>query len=155
MPHMNAHDRIFMNSVRNRTAAQILAGAFAMAILSGCASGPIASAKVEPKSPVAADVAKQASADKDYPSFNEIPAAPTDVRPARVYGDRAKALEAARADLDRQTAPDTWTLGDSSAFAARARSDAGPDLGPATNTDTEAFAAAVRRRATPPPPAQH
>lgn len=151
---MNALDRNFMNAGKSKIAARVLGVASAAALAAGCAS-PIASAKVDPSSPIAAEVAKLASADKDYPSFSEIPAKPTDVRPARVYGERAQAVEAARAELDAATAPNTWTLDATSSFAAKAQADAGPTLGAPANTDTEAFASSVRKRATPPPPAKH
>jgi len=152
---MNALDRIFMNAAKSAKGARILGGLLGVALLSGCVGDPIASAKIDPNSPVAGDVAKLTSGDKDYPSFTEIPPAPTDVRPVRMYGERAAALEAARDQLDQATAPNTWTLGATSAFAARARSDAGPDYSAPSATDTEAFATAVRKRATPPPPAKH
>lgn len=124
------------------------------ALLSGCAT-PVASVKVDPNSPIAPEVAKLARADKDYPSFNEIPAKPTDLPPPRIYGDRARELVVARDKLDVATASNTWTLGNTGSFQARAQAAAGPALGPSTNADTEAFAKAVRKRATPPPPASH
>src|SRR6266540_3081958 len=136
---MNALDRKFMNAGRSTIAARVLGVASAAALMAGCAS-PIASTKVDPNSPIAAEVARLATADKDYPNFNEIPVAPTDVRPARVYGERAADVVAAGAALDAATAPGTWTLGGTSSFAAKARTDAGPALGAPTNADTEAFA---------------
>jgi hypothetical protein len=151
---MNALDRIFMNVVKSSAAARLL-GAVAAASCVGACAGPIASVKVDPSSPIAPEVAKLATQDKDFPSFNEIPAAPTDVRPPQIYGQRAQALETARAELDRATAPNTWTLGETTSFAARARSDAGPDLAAPNAADTEAFVNSVRKRATPPPPAAH
>jgi hypothetical protein len=150
---MNALDRKFMNAGKSTRAARYLGVASAAALLSACVGDPIASAKVDPKSPIAAEVAKLASADRDYPSFNEIPPAPKDLRPAGVYGQRARELENQRNQLEAATAPNTWTLGNTTGFAAGARRDAGPELGPPTNADTEAFAASVRKRATPPPPA--
>ncbi|MDB5446036.1 MAG: hypothetical protein JWQ97_1353 [Phenylobacterium sp.] len=152
---MNAPDRIYMNARKSYTAARFLGGVAMAALLTGCVSDLIASTKVDPKSPIAPEVAKLATGDKDYPSFNEIPPTPTDVRPARVYGDRARAVDAARVQLDQATAPTTWTLNNTQVFAGRARSAAGPDLGAATSSDTESFANSVRKRATPPPPAQH
>jgi outer membrane murein-binding lipoprotein Lpp len=151
---MNALDRKFMNAAKSTIAARLLGVASAAALLAGCAS-PVASAKVDPSSPIAADVAKLATADKDYPSFNEIPPTPTDVRPAAVYGQRARAVEAARADLDAATTPGTWTLGGTSGFASRAQAEAGPAIGASSSAATEAFAKSARKRATPPPPAKH
>jgi hypothetical protein len=151
---MNALDRNFMNAGKITVVARLLGVASVAALVCGCAS-PIASAKVDPSSPVAADVAKLATADRDYPKFSEIPPKPTDVRPARVYGERAQAVTAAGAKLDAATGPGAWTLNATTSFAARARADAGPELGAPANTDTEAFANSVRKRATPPPPAKH
>jgi hypothetical protein len=151
---MNALDRKFMNAGAATIAARVLGVASAAALACGCAS-PIASAKVDPTSPIAGEVAKLATADKDYPKFSEIPPKPTDLRPARIYGERAQAVEAAAAKLDAATAPGTWTLNATTSFAAKARADAGPALGAPANGDTEAFANSVRKRATPPPPAKH
>lgn len=151
---MNAPDRNFMNAGKCTKGACILGVAVAAALLSGCAS-PIASVKVDPNSPIAPEVAKLASADKDYPSFNEIPLKPTDLRPVKIYGQRADELLLARAQLDAATTPDKWTLNGTTNFAARAQADAGPALPPPTNSDTEAFANSIRKRATPPPPASH
>lgn len=151
---MNALDRKIMNAGDSSRAARIL-GVAAMAMLAGCVGDPIASAKVDPASPIAAEVGRVASASTDFPSFNEIPPKPTDLRPPRIYGERANELKVARSQLEAATAPNTWTLkGNTTEFADRARADAGPDLGPPANADTEAFADTVRRRATPPPPAK-
>ena len=151
---MNALDRKIMNVGGGAMAARVLGVAAGAALLAGCVGDPIASTKVNPSSPIAAEVAKTSTADRDFPQFNEIPAKPTDLRPPRIYGDRAKALEAARDELDVATAPNTWTLGQTSAFETRARGDAGPDYAAPTNADTEAFANTIRKRATPPPPAK-
>jgi hypothetical protein len=149
---MNALVRKMMTVGKSSTGCLFLGVASTAALLSGCAGFPIASVKVDPSSPVAGDVAKIASAQKSFPSFNDIPPAPTDVRPVRQYGERAAAVEAARDQLEAATAPSTWTLGNTQAFTAQARSQAGPDYN-ATAADTEAFANTVRKRATPPPPA--
>jgi hypothetical protein len=147
---MNASRRIFVNAGVRSAAARLLGGAAIATLLSGC--GHIASTKVDPSSPIAPEVAKLATQDTDYPSFRELPARPTDLRPPRIYGERAAQLEQARDQLAAATAPNTWTLNNSETFAARARSDAGPDLPPATATNSEGFAAEARKRATPPPP---
>lgn len=150
---MNALDRKFMNAGKSMNAARFLGVAAAAALLSGCIGNPIASAKVDPSSPIAAEVAKLSRQDHDYPSFTEIPPKPTDLRPLKVYGERADKVLTARNQLQAATADNTWTLNNTTAFAARARSDAGPDAGPSSAAQTEAFANSVRKRATPPPPA--
>lgn len=151
---MNAPDRKFMNAGDCPKGAWFLGVAVLATLLSGC-TGLVASVKVDPNSAIAPEVAKLASADKDYPSFNEIPPKPTDLQSPKVYGARAGELLTARAQLDAATTPNTWTLGNTTSFLARAQADAGPALGPPTNADTEAFAKAIRKRATPPPLATH
>lgn len=124
-------------------------------MLGGCAvSNPFVTASVDPASPIAAEVAAKALASRDYPTFADIPPVPTDVRPLAAFGRAATELEQAGVDLARETAPGTWTLTGTEAFASRARDIAGPDMAGAESTTaaTEAFAKAQRARATPPPP---
>jgi hypothetical protein len=149
---MNAHDRIFVTAGMSAMAARIIGVAAAGALLSGCAGFRVASVKVDPNSPVAAEVARVAGSEKTPPQFSNIPPAPTDIRPVRLYGQRAAQLEAARTQLETATAPSTWTLGNTQGFMAQARGQAGPDYNAATASDAEAFADTVRKRATPPPP---
>ena len=120
--------------------------------LTACVGNPFDESGVDPTSPVAADVARLARANTDYPTFSELPAKPTDVRPLRAFGQAAREVNALKADIERRTAENTWTLNNTEAFAAAARVQAGPELEPAARTDTEAFAAEGRARATPPPP---
>jgi hypothetical protein len=124
----------------------------ATAAVSGCVSNPFQDAQVDPASPIAAEVGRVARANTDFPSFSEIPKAPTDVRPLKMFGEAAREVELAGLRLERETAPETWTLDNTEAFAARARQDAGPELAPADPRDTETFVEEQRRRATPPPP---
>jgi hypothetical protein len=149
---MNASVRLFVNAHRSPTAARLVACAGLAALLGGCVGNPFKEAKVDPASPVAAEVAKVARANRDYPTFSEIPPKPTDVRPVRMFGQAAKDIEVAGAKLERETAPETWTLSNTEGFAAGARTAAGPELPPAEQRDTEAFANELRARATPPPP---
>jgi hypothetical protein len=133
-------------------AARLLACAGLGACLSGCISNPFNEAKVDPASPVAAEVGRIARAQKDYPSFSEIPAVPNDVRPLRLYGQAARQTTGVREQLERDTAPGTWALQNTDAFANSARTAAGPELPAAPGGDTAAFAEDLRKRATPPPP---
>jgi hypothetical protein len=148
---MNAPDRKFLNLGTCAAAARILGGVAAAGLLAGCMD-PIAGTRIDPASPVAAEVARISRSDQDYPSFREIPPKPNDVPPPHIYEARARALVVARDQLALATAPETWTLNNTETFLAKARRDVGPDLGPPENTDTESFAAASRKRATPPPP---
>lgn len=127
----------------------------ACAALSGCGGVShglgFADRTMDARSPIAAEAEKLAQTDRPMPKFTDIPPLPTDVRPATQYGVAAGRVEAARADLERQTAPESWSLTGSETFASQARVQT-PDAAPASPADTEAFAAAARKRATPPPP---
>lgn len=129
--------------------ASLLAGC---ALLTGCAGSPFNEAKIDPASPVAADVARITREPAKYPAFSDIPKPPTDIRPVAQYGRDAAGVLAAGAALERATAPGTWTLEGTDDFAAKARRDAGPQLEPPNPGDAEAFARELRERATPPPP---
>lgn len=140
--------------VNARGAARLLALGGGGALLAGCMSAAIGSAKVDPASPVAAEVARATRSARAYPRFSDIPPVPGDLRPLPLYGQAADELKLARARLERETAPETWTLRDTETFATRVRRDAGPELEPATPSDAEAYARELRERATPPPPRQ-
>ncbi|WP_312164428.1 hypothetical protein [Phenylobacterium sp.] len=122
-------------------------------LLAGCISNPFAQAKVDPNSAVAEDVARMARESRSYPSFADIPPPPARQRPVGSWGKAADQLEVAGAQLDRDTAPNTWTLSGTDRFVARARAQAGPDIGTdaSTTPSSEAFAKELRERATPPP----
>jgi len=121
------------------------------ATLAGCISAPFTSAKVDPASPVAAEVAKAARAGHAYPKFSDIPAIPADVRPLRAFGQAAQQVKLAGDRLVAATAPGTWTLTGTESFASEARRQT-PDLPPSERaSDPEAFARELRERATPPP----
>jgi hypothetical protein len=150
---MSDSARLFVNACRLGRASRLLAAAASAALVSGCISNPFADAKVDPASPVAAEVAKAGRMNADYPTFNEIPPTPKDLRPVRMYGQAANDLQRAADQLAQATAPGTWTLtGDTEAFAGAARTQAGPELPPANPADTEAYVKELRKRATPPPP---
>lgn len=146
---MNAPRPLFVNA---RRTARLLSACGAAALLTACVANPFVDAKVDPNSPVAAEVAKVANARQGYPSFRDIPATPTDLRPVGLYGKEAEAVKLAGAALIRETEPGTWTLQNSESFADKARRDAGPELPPASTQDSDAFARELRERATPPPP---
>lgn len=134
------------------------AGIKALALISGCAllsacvGNPFKDAAIDPASAVAADVERLTRERSAFPTFAGIPNAPTDVRPAANYGRDAKAMLRAGETLERDTAPETWTLKATDAFVEQARRDAGPQIEPPKPGDAEAFARELRERATPPPP---
>ncbi len=150
---MNAPRPLFDNVRRARRLPLTLgATCGAAALLGGCIANPFVDAPIDPTSPVAAEVGRVSRTNRDFPSFRDIPAPPTDVRPVRLFGQEAAKVVAAGEALVRETEPGTWTLQASESFAERARKDAGPELPPPTPQDSEAFARELRERATPPPP---
>lgn len=146
---MNAPRLIFPLPAKGAATLVILAGS---ALLSGCIGNPFKDAKVDPASPVAADVARLTRQAGGFPAFTDIPAAPKNERPVAQYGRDAGTIAAAGDELVRATAPETWTLKNTEAFAETARKQAGPQIEPPKPGDAEAFAKALRERATPPPP---
>lgn len=136
----------------NTSRGALVAGVGACALLSGCIANPFRDAAVDPRSPVAAEVAKTVRPDAPYPTFVNFPKAPAGLRPRKQYGVVAGRLEKDAATLIAATADSTWSLNNTETFAAQARADAGPVLPPVQPGDTEAFARDLKARATPPPP---
>ena len=132
---------------------RLLAAGAACALVAGCIADPVSDTTIDPNSPVAADVQRLSRTGTDFPSFNEIPAVSKDTRPLPAYGAASQDLKLAAAELERQTAENTWTLRNSEEFAARLRQGV-PDIPPPQPGDAEAFARELRERATPPPPRQ-
>lgn len=148
---MNAPARLFLNAVpaiaMRRASACALAG-----LLAGCAATPFATAPTPTESAAAAAVTEGARADRAYPAFCDIPAKPDDVRPPREWARAVAAVEKDRAELYAATAPSTWTLDGTDAFASRAQAAVQPPPIAGARDNTEAFAQDLRDRATPPPP---
>jgi hypothetical protein len=138
--------------------ARLAAAASLCALTAGCISNPFADAQVDPRSPIAKEVTTSVKPDAPYPSLAAIPGRPKDVRPVRQYGVAAQQVDKAADQLVAQTADDKFTLQNTDTFTAEAQAAAGPEAqaGQAQQAgETEAFAAAMRKRATPPPPAKH
>jgi hypothetical protein len=154
---MNARDGHFVNR-RAALGARLLASVAGCALTAACIGNPFQDAQVDPRSPIAKEVATSVKPDAPYPTFAAIPARPKDVRPVRQFGVAANQIDKAAAELTEQTGADKFSLTDTATFAAQAQAAAGPEA-PATaaqqGADTEAFAAALRKRATPPPPEKH
>jgi hypothetical protein len=127
--------------------------------LGACVSVPVvepyAGAQVDPGSAAAAQVQAAAAKRRAYPTFEGIPEMPTDIRPPEAFRVAVAATEDDRSQLLRETAPGTFSLSGTEAFAAdqRARVDIGiSDIPTAADAAaTEAWARAMRARATPPP----
>jgi hypothetical protein len=151
---MPVRSSLFVNARASRPAAGVMACAGACALLAGCVGNPFADARVDPRSPIAAEVASTVRPDAPYPSFRGIPPVPKDVRPHRQYGVQAAQIEKERDALVAATADNTWTLTGTEAFASEAQTAAGPQLPPVQPGETTAFAKDQKARATPPPPAK-
>ena len=149
---MYASARLFSIRSQIRAAAGLAVSVGACTLLNGCVANPFGDAQVDPRSPVAAEVARVANSTKPYPTFASIPPVPKDVRAPAQYGRQVRAIDAARDDLMAKTAPETWELTNTEAFAAGARRDAGQEAAPSDTGATAAFATTQRKRATPPPP---
>jgi hypothetical protein len=151
---MTTRSSPFVNVRRSARISGVAAvGVASCALLSGCVH-PFKDAVVDPRSPIAAEVAKTVRPDAAYPTFVNFPGKPTGLRPTRQYGQDADKVNADAAKLVAATAGSTWTLKDTDAFVAQALADAGPILPPVQPGDTEAFAKDLKARATPPPPAK-
>ena len=146
---MNAPRLLF--PILGRAVARFAVGVGCV-LSAGCVGNPFAGGKVDPASPVAAEVATLGRQHGKPPTFASIPNPPKDVRPAAQYGRDAKRTLAAGEALVAATDPGTWTLQGTQAFAEAARRDAGPAVEPAKPGDADAFAKSLRDRATPPPP---
>jgi hypothetical protein len=151
---MNARRGQFVKPYR-ALGLKLLGSAVSCALLSACVGNPFEDAKVDPRSPIAAEVPKLVKADAPYPTFAGVPPKPTDMPPPRQIGVAVRAVDQAAAQLAKATADSTWTLQNTDTFATEARTAAGPDVAAPQAADTEAFVAAQRKRATPPPPAKH
>jgi hypothetical protein len=149
LPHMNASRPLFPIIAGRIKPLILISGGL---LLCGCIGNPFKDAAVDSTSPVAADVARLTRGDATFPGFADIPSAPKDVRPLANFGRDAQSMLNAGAALERDTAPDTWTLKGTDAFVEKAMRDAGPQIEPPKPGDAEAFARELRERATPPPP---
>ena len=137
------------------------AAALCGGVLAGCTlpsrMAGLSEAPVDPSSPVAQDVIRASRHPGPYPRFADIPATPTDLRPATGWRDAIQNMQQQQATLGAQiaalppVAPDT-----SEAYAAETRGRLGPAPSevapPDARQQTEAEAQALRERATPPSP---
>ncbi len=140
---------------------------FRLTLLVGAAGGltacadlpklePGAGAQIDPASPAAAQVAEAINHPGPWPTFAGIPEVPDDVRNSAAWRAAVEDQEAEGVYTSRNGAEDTWSLTATAAFEADARAQANP-LGLYAPTDaemaeSEAYARALRKRATPPPP---
>ena len=90
-----------------------------------------------------------------FPTFAQIPSTPGDLRSPADWRRDIGAVKADGAKLAAETAPGTFSLGDTEAFAARTRAlaangGAAPDE-TADRAQAQAFVNSARQRATAPP----
>ncbi len=87
-----------------------------------------------------------------YPTFCSIPPAPAGVRQPAAFKEAVVDTRVVGARLVRQTAPSTFSLGDTDAYAAAGRAEAAPPPPMTTpgGAAAEDFAKAARERAKPP-----
>ncbi|MDP1631584.1 MAG: hypothetical protein Q8L66_09215 [Caulobacter sp.] len=149
---MNGDARTFWRT----TKLTLLAAATGM--LCGCVAlpkiEPGASAGIDSRSTAAGRVADEIRTPGPWPTFAGIPQAPTDVRDAEAWRAAVAEQQADGLYVQRNAAQSTWSLSATEAFAAAARAEANP-LGlqaptAAEMAESEAYARALRKRATPP-----
>jgi hypothetical protein len=132
----------------------VAACAPAGACVSAAKLNPLAFGGVDQTSAVAADVEAAERSPGPYPRFSKLPPPPKDVRPAIAWRSAVADELALKAKTEHETAAIPFTLGDTDAWAANARSRVSADQAHGAPADTaeqtEAFAAAERARATPP-----
>jgi hypothetical protein len=135
----------------------LLAGA--ALTLGGCVTletfEPGAGAAIDPTSSAASAVAASVADPGPWPTFADIPELPADLRTAEAWRDAVAEQEADGLFTQRNAAEETWSLSGTEAFAAdlRARVAAVDVQAPtqAEMAESEAYARALRARATPPP----
>ncbi len=130
------------------TGGPILGLGVALCLLAGHASAAASCAAPPPLPP---DLVAEAKKPHPFPTYCSIPPIPTDVRSAEGFKAAVQDVELAKSELAAQVADERWSLSGTDTFAAGARSTAAPPPPMPSETDTEAFLKAMKKRATPPP----
>ncbi len=131
------------------TAATV--GVLTLAVAGVARAAPAASCDAPAMPPEMLAQARQA---RVYPDFCSIPPTPTDVRAAAGFKTAVVDTRLAGARLIKRTGPESFSLEGTDAFAAAAKRDAAPPPPMATPADapTDAFISQLKARASPPPP---
>lgn len=136
-------------------AAALVAGSLT---LGGCLAHDPFAPPTDPASAAAQQVNEAAARDMPYPRWSEFPAAPADVPAPEEFALRVVATEEAKAILEAQARELVWTLEDTEGWATASRGLVDPNLATPASADalaeTEAWAAAARAEAVPPPVAK-
>jgi hypothetical protein len=149
---MNADARTFCETFRLALLLGVAGG------LTACASLPLepgSNVAVDPRSPAAAEVTEALKTPGPWPTFAGIPQISEDVRNSASWRAAIEDQEADGVYTSRMAAEGAWSLTATEAFEAEARAEANA-LGLHAPTDaemaeSEAYARALRKRATPPP----
>jgi hypothetical protein len=134
----------------------------AAAMSAGCvhmpSMNPFAAGGIDPKSPVAAEVVAATQVEGGYPRISQTPVVPSDVRPVPAWRDAVLSEWREKRKTEREAAALPFTLANTEDWAqhTRAKIPRNQTTPPSQDgaTQIEAFAAAERARATPPPPPQ-
>jgi hypothetical protein len=99
------------------------------------------------------DLVVKARTAQTYPTFCSIPPTPTGIRTGGEFKTAVVGVRVAGARLVEQTGPETFSLAGTEAFAAAAKRDAIPPPPMATPDEapTEEFINKLKARAAPPP----
>ena len=138
-----------------RTAGLLILAGVAVGV-AGCVipEGPAAHLAVDPNSQVGKDVLYAARHPGPYPRFADIPKIPADVPPPSAWRAQVADLQQSRARVVTEAAALPAPLADTEPFADKSRALAKAPIEPAppdADQQTQADAAALRQRATPPP----
>ena len=150
---MNGDARTFWQTLRLTLLASAAGGLTACVDLPKLEPG--AGAGIDPKSAAASEVAAVLENPGPWPTFARIPQIPADVRNSAAWRAAVEEQEADGLYASRNGAEDSWSLNGTESFETRARADANPlNLHAPTDAEmaeSEAYARALRKRATPPP----
>lgn len=127
--------------------------------LGACASASgrqlFADVPVNPTSPAKAEIEAVLAKPGPFPTFADIPTAPADLPTADSIKAEVEEQQTEARYVTNSTAPETWNLDASEAFAARAMADAkASDVSAPTDAEiaeSERFIAAAKARAKAPP----
>ena len=127
-----------------------------LALVAAQGGGTANAAAVAPAHPadqaLPADIVARSATVSGFPTFCQIPASPNDIRSPASFRTAVVATRLAGASVVARTAPDTFSLRDTDAFATMARAEAmpPPPEEPVQGTGTDAFVRDALRRAAPP-----
>ncbi len=134
-----------------------LAGALALALcVSACASPLPFNQSVDPASPAAARIEALVAENRTYPRWADFPATPSGLPAPYEIATEVIRLEATQDALAEAVSRIQWTLNDPEGYAQSARARIDPSrsrpISTMSRAEYEAWARALRQRATPPPP---